>query len=65
MSMANKQPMWCGSCSVQADASIAAQYEPLISEAVFKTWTNYANDPLISIDAYDVLGALAAIPECQ
>jgi len=50
---------------VKADAAAAATWEPSLSEAVFKVWGDYANDPLIAMDAFDVLAALVAVPACQ
>ncbi|KAK9806782.1 hypothetical protein WJX72_002643 [[Myrmecia] bisecta] len=47
---------------VKADVAEAAKWEPQLSTAVLHIWANHVADPLLSIDAIDVLEALALTP---
>eukprot|EP00850_Spirogloea_muscicola_P006749 SM000032S12133 [mRNA] locus=s32:671386:680543:- [translate_table: standard] len=49
---------------IRSDASTAFQMEGAVVPVVLEIWAQYINDPLISIDALEVLEAVAAVPEC-
>eukprot|EP00850_Spirogloea_muscicola_P011509 SM000071S21133 [mRNA] locus=s71:549187:558314:- [translate_table: standard] len=49
---------------IRADASTAFQMEEVVVPVVLEIWAQYINDPLISIDALEVLEAVAAVPSC-
>ncbi|GBG77457.1 hypothetical protein CBR_g23906 [Chara braunii] len=50
--------------AVRGDAATAAAMEPSVSPAVLNVWAAHVTDPVISVDASDVIEALAEIPEC-
>ncbi|GBG61529.1 hypothetical protein CBR_g22326 [Chara braunii] len=50
--------------AVKADSATAAAMEPSVSPAVLNIWAAHITDPLISVDASDVIEAIADIPEC-
>jgi hypothetical protein len=47
---------------VRADGTAAAAWEPALSPAVLALWADNVADPLLSVDALDVLQALANTP---
>lgn len=47
---------------IKADAQAAAVWEPHISPAVLRLWAANVSDPLIALDANEVLQTLAANP---
>ncbi|KAL4441799.1 hypothetical protein ABPG77_003715 [Micractinium sp. CCAP 211/92] len=50
--------------AVKAAPDAAASWEQHISEPTLHAWINYFADPLLSVDARELLEALAAIPAC-
>ena len=47
---------------IRADAQAAAVWEPHVTPAVLRLWAANVKDPLIALDAAEVLQALAANP---
>lgn len=47
---------------IKVDAEAAAAWEPQITPAVLQIWAANVTDPLLALDAQEVLEALAASP---
>lgn len=49
---------------VAADPGAAARWEPHLTPSALKAWVDNVNDPLVGVDATDLLQALANVPGC-